>query len=1090
MSSAVKPNECTCKDCPCKADRESNILDGDSTGKKPLLADESGKCECGCAALQDAGKDTATVWLNVDGMTCGSCTASVTNILKEFPGVVSAHVDLATKTAEVEIKNGAVEPDSIAKEVTDMGFDSNIITSSEAKKRFDEAESKPKPAGKKQNTKKKDEKKEPEEKQKLIINTTKNPSAKKKEINQVPSDHRLTIHYTNLPRLDSDSNSIQLDEVIIQNNEDSSYNDNSEGKRVDLRVEGMTCGSCVASIESYMKSVDGVKSINVNLLAKKAVVLYDDKMLTKEQIAKEISDLEFPSKIIEFTAPGTVTLAILGMTNEDDAEAVRDILDQVVGITRFECDLKQGTITLTYHSEEIKVRQIIAMIIGESNRRYSASLYKSDAMMDPYGRTQEVEKYRKLFIGTLVFAIPAFLVSMVLMYLPYIGELIETPIVQGLSIKTFWMFCLATPVQFWLGRGFFVASYKALKHKSFTMDVLVVLGTMAAYIYSVLSVFYGMFVEDFMVEDFFETSVLLICFVMLGRYLENSAKGRTSAAITKLLSLQSKTAVVLTPVEGSENEFAEEEIDVDLVERGDLLKVVPGAVIPTDGEVIRGASSVNESMITGESMPVTKRVGSKVIGGTINERGSIHVKATKVGNDTTLNQIVKLVEEAQSSKAPIQALADKISGIFVPTVICLSLFTFVSWMIVVNTGIISPMYMPSNSRFVFSLLFAIAVLVIACPCALGLATPTAVMVGTGLAAQHAILIKTADVLERAPKINAIIFDKTGTLTHGKPVLTDHFVVEESIVPELFFELLGSAESASEHPLARAVVEHCKQNNIRVTQPEHFQALSGLGIVCSVKASDGTTYEMAVGNRNLMTQHGVQTSELVEEKLSGLEQQGKTAMMVCANKKIIGLIAVADTPREEAREVVSALKEIGIQVWMVSGDNKKTAMAIAKQIGIRKVFAEVLPEHKKDKVSELQMRGKVVAMVGDGINDSPALAQADVGIAIGAGTDVAIEAAHMVLMRSNLEDVIIGIDIARKTYKRIRWNFLWAFGYNVLMIPIAAGVLYPFTGIMLPPWVAGLAMALSSVSVVMSSLLLRIYQPPKIEEASTQLIIED
>jgi Cu+-exporting ATPase len=428
MSSAVKPNECTCKDCPCKADRESNILDGDSTGKKPLLADESGKCECGCAALQDAGKDTATVWLNVDGMTCGSCTASVTNILKEFPGVVSAHVDLATKTAEVEIKNGAVEPDSIAKEVTDMGFDSNIITSSEAKKRFDEAESKPKPAGKKQNTKKKDKKKEPEEKQKLIINTTKNPPAKKKEINQIPSDHRLTIHYTNLPRLDSDSNSIQLDEVIIQNDEDSSYNDNSEGKRVDLRVEGMTCGSCVASIESYMKSVDGVKSINVNLLAKKAVVLYDDKMLTKEQIAKEISDLEFPSKIIEFTAPGTVTLAILGMTNEDDAEAVRDILDQVAGITRLECDLKQGTITLTYHSEEIKVRQIIAMIIGESNRRYSASLYKSDAMMDPYGRTQEVEKYRKLFIGTLVFAIPAFLVSMVLMYLPYIGELIETPI--------------------------------------------------------------------------------------------------------------------------------------------------------------------------------------------------------------------------------------------------------------------------------------------------------------------------------------------------------------------------------------------------------------------------------------------------------------------------------------------------------------------------------------------------------------------------------------------------------------------------------------------------------------------------------------
>jgi copper chaperone CopZ len=334
-----------------------------------------------------------------------SCTASVTNILKEFPGVVSAHVDLATKTAEVEIKNGAVEPDSIAKEVTDMGFDSNIITSSEAKKRFDEAESKPKPAGKKQNTKKKDKKKEPEEKQKLIINTTKNPPAKKKEINQIPSDHRLTIHYTNLPRLDSDSNSIQLDEVIIQNNEDSSYNDNSEGKRVDLRVEGMTCGSCVASIESYMKSVDGVKryllqyisitigpanvyfSINVNLLAKKAVVLYDDKMLTKEQIAKEISDLEFPSKIIEFTAPGTVTLAILGMTNEDDAEAVRDILDQVAGITRLECDLKQGTITLTYHSEEIKVRQIIAMIIGESNRRYSASLYKSDAMMDPYGKS-------------------------------------------------------------------------------------------------------------------------------------------------------------------------------------------------------------------------------------------------------------------------------------------------------------------------------------------------------------------------------------------------------------------------------------------------------------------------------------------------------------------------------------------------------------------------------------------------------------------------------------------------------------------------------------------------------------------------------
>jgi len=856
-------------------------------------------------------------------------------------------------------------------------------------------------------------------------------------------------------------------------------------QRAEFQIEGMTCASCVNTIETYLKSLSGIQKATVNLLAHKGVVEYDPTEITPEKIKNELCDLGYPTEILHRFKSGQALLFAENL-NENNANELNVLLldkQKFPGISAVNIRPKEQLVEIAYQPPETKVRDIINFV-NSTHNSIRLSLYKPENESDPFGNYKEVHRYRHLFLLSLIFAIPAAII-MILMLIPTVMDWFETPIfwtqlqagemIRGPSIKALMMFILATPVQFWIGFSLYVASIVAIKHLSLTMNVLITLGTTTAYLYSLVSTIFGIFYVNYNSNDFFETSIFLITFVMLGRYLENVAKGKTSEAISKLLSLQSKTATIVST--RPNGDVVEEEIPIDLVEKGDILKIVPGASIPVDGEVAFGETSVNESLISGESMLKTKRVGDVVVGGSINEQGLIHVRATRVGNETTLSQIIRLVEEAQSSKAPIQALADRISKVFIPVVFGLAVATFLAWFIPIEVGAVPSNWIPSGMNpHVFALQLAISVLVIACPCGLGLATPTAVMVGTGVAAKYFILIKGGEALEKAHKITTIVFDKTGTLTLVTPTVTDYQLFG-SLSEERFFQVVASAESGSEHPIGRALVEFARdRTGTKTLQVENFQALSGMGIECVVDGS-----RVLIGNRTLLESKNVAISSNIEEKIRTLEGVGKTVVIVVVGNDVVGLLAVADSPRPEAADVIAKLKEMKIEVWMMTGDNKKTAAAIASQLGITKVFAEVLPQFKKDKVQELQKQQRkrgVVAMVGDGINDSPALAQADVGIAIGAGTDVAIEAAHLVLMRSDLRDVLVAIHLSKRTYRRIQWNFVWAFGYNILAIPIAAGVFYPLVKLMLPPWMAGAAMALSSVTVVLSSLTLKRYKPPK------------
>ncbi|KAL8200174.1 hypothetical protein R6Q57_011513 [Mikania cordata] len=649
---------------------------------------------------------------------------------------------------------------------------------------------------------------------------------------------------------------------------------------------------------------------------------------------------------------------------------------------------------------------------------------------------------------------------------------------------------LVTLVQFVIGKRFYIAAFRALRNGSTNMDVLVALGTTASYVYSVYALLYGA-ITGLWVTTYFETSAMLITFVLLGKYLETLAKGKTSDAIKKLVELVPATALLLVKDNDGKN-VGEREIDALLIQPGDVLKVLPGTKVPVDGFVVWGSSYVNESMVTGESAPVLKEVDSLVIGGTINFHGLLHVQATKIGSDTVLSQIISLVETAQMSKAPIQKFADYVASIFVPTVVGLSFVTFLGWYISGSLGAYSDEWLPENgNHFVFALMFSISVVVIACPCALGLATPTAVMVATGVGANNGVLIKGGDALERAQKVQYVIFDKTGTLTQGKATVTTVKVFTEMDRGD-FLRLLASAEASSEHPLAKAILEYSRHFQFfevsKDSQHQNdgsamsawlldvfdFHAIPGRGVRCLI---DGK--QILVGNRSLLTENRIEIPSNVENFVVDLEENAKTGILVAYGSELIGAVGVADPLKREAAVVVEGLKKMGVRPIMVTGDNWRTARAVAKEVDIQDIRAEVMPAGKADVIRSFQKDGSIVAMVGDGINDSPALAAADVGIAIGAGTDIAIEAADYVLMKNNLEDVITAIDLSRKTFTRIRLNYVFAMAYNVISIPLAAGVFFPWLRVKLPPWVAGACMALSSVSVVCSSLLLHRYKKPRL-----------
>lgn len=754
-----------------------------------------------------------------------------------------------------------------------------------------------------------------------------------------------------------------------------------------------------------------------------------------------------------------VKLAIHGMHCSSCANIITRELKKVPGVNDVTVNFASEKASITHDDDSMNVDNLIASV---KKAGYSASVIDASTPQDHMNHGGSDRHYKRLFLIGLFLTLPLvyFMALDFINWLPGAGFLM--PYVGLISLL------LASVVQFYLGAGFYKGMWSSLRMKSFNMDSLVAIGTSAAYLYSVFFYFAyviqnGSFIGlngDKIPELYFETSALLITFVLLGKWLEARAKGQSNDAIRKLMNLQAKSAHLIV-----DGEIIEKPIDQ--INHGDVLLVRPGETVPLDGQIIKGSSSVDESMVTGESMPVAKKVGNSVIGATINQTGSFELRVTHIGNETMLSQIIRMVDEAQNSKAPIQALADKISNWFVPVVIIIAVLTFLVWFFILG------------SNFSFALMAFTAVLVIACPCALGLATPTAIMVGTGKGAASGVLVKGGEPLEAARRVNTIVFDKTGTLTHGKPVITDVIGLGDYKEGQMILQIVASLERDSEHPLARAIVATADEQKLSKLSVSDFQSISGKGITGSIK---GKKYYF--GNKLLLSEKINKRALLqVGKQLESLEDQGKTAMLLSDDKDILGIIAVADTLKPNSKEVVKVLTKMGLAVYMITGDNKRTANAIASELGITNVLAEVLPQDKAAKIKELQESGLCVAMVGDGINDAPALAQSNLGIAMGNGTDIAMETSGIVLVKNDLSDVITAIQLSRETVDKIKQNLFFALIYNVVGIPIAARV-FAGVGLVLKPELAGLAMALSSVSVVSNSLTLRYFKPGKRNWIST------
>ncbi|XP_076910456.1 copper-transporting ATPase HMA4-like [Bidens hawaiensis] len=847
-----------------------------------------------------------------------------------------------------------------------------------------------------------------------------------------------------------------------------------------LKIKGMTCTSCSESIESSLLAVEGVKKAVVGLALEEAKLNYDPNVTNATHIIKAVVDAGFGADLIQSENDANKVhiklQGIISPISAQDMDSIMQSLELLNGVNNVEVDIKQGTVIVCYDPDLTGPRSILSFIQDSctGSNRYEASLHIPEKQRDT--EKPRIKIYRNQLLWSCFFSVPVFIFSMVLPMIPPYGNWLSYKILNMLTVGMVLRFILCTPVQFLIGRRFYVGSYHALKRRSANMDVLVALGTNAAYFYSVYTVIKATLSDKFEGQDFFETSTMLISFILLGKYLESKAKGKTSDALAKLMDLAPDTACLLT-VNNEGNIVSETEINTRLIERNDILKIFPGSKFPVDGVVVNGQGYVNEIMITGEATPVAKNVGDRVIGGTVNENGCLLIKATHVGSETALSQIVQIVEASQLARAPVQKLADQISKFFVPAVVVAAVITWLGWFIPGVLGMYPKSWIPkAMDEFELALQFGISVLVVACPCALGLATPTAIMVATGKGASQGVLIKGGNALEKAHKVNTVVFDKTGTLTVGKPEVVSA-VLFSRISMEEFCSITIAVEANSEHPIAKAIVKYAK-NRLpnHKTQPgalvHDFEVHPGAGVGCKVGPK-----KVLIGNKRLMRTFNIPISHEVENYFTDNETLARTCVLVAIDDIIVSAVAVTDPVKPEAARVVLCLRSMNIKSIMVTGDNRSTAIAVATEIGIENVFAETDPVGKADKIKELQAKGMIVAMVGDGINDSPALVAANVGIAIGAGTDVAIEAADVVLIKSDLEDVITAIDSSKKTISRIRLNYVWALGYNVLGVPVAAGVLFPFIGVRLPPWLAGACMAASSFSVVCSSLLLQTYKKP-------------
>lgn len=808
-----------------------------------------------------------------------------------------------------------------------------------------------------------------------------------------------------------------------------------------IKIEGMTCTACAKAVERAVKKLTGVTEANVNFATERLNIIYDDKIVTISDIKASVEKSGYKASV------DTVNkiYKIEGMTCASCAKAVERAVKKLQGITEANVNLATEKLSIKYEPSIIRVLDIRKAV---EKAGYKLVEEESAIDTDKERKENEIKLLWKKFIVSAIFAVPLLYISMGHMLglpLPGIIDPMMHPAAFALS-----QLLLVLPVII-SGIRFYKIGFKALIMRSPNMDSLIAIGTSAAFLYGIFATVKIMAGNYKYTHDlYFESAAVIITLITLGKYLESVSKGKTSEAIKKLMGLAPKTATII-------KDEKEVEIPIEEVEEGDILVVKPGEKMPVDGVVVEGITSVDESMLTGESIPVEKNAGDKIIGASINKNGTIKYKATKVGKDTILSQIIKLVEDAQGSKAPIAKLADTISGYFVPIVITLAVLSGLSW------------YLIGGESVIFSLTIFISVLVIACPCALGLATPTAIMVGTGKGAEHGILIKSGTALETAHKIQTVVFDKTGTITEGKPRVTDIIAVNGISKDELL-QAAASAEKGSEHPLGESIVKDAEDLGLEFKKISSFNAIPGKGIKAVIDKKD-----MLLGNSKLMDEYDISLENL-KVTFDKLAEEGKTPMYIAVGNRISGIIAVADTVKSNSKKAIDKLHKMGIKVVMITGDNKRTAGAIAKQVGIDLILSEVLPEDKADEVKRLQAEGKKVAMVGDGINDAPALAQADIGIAIGQGTDIAMESADIVLMRSDLMDVPVAIQLSKSTIRNIKENLFWAFGYNTIGIPVAMGILHLFGGPLLNPMIAGAAMSLSSVSVVTNALRLKRFRP--------------
>uniref|UniRef100_A0A8C2X3Y0 P-type Cu(+) transporter n=1 Tax=Cyclopterus lumpus TaxID=8103 RepID=A0A8C2X3Y0_CYCLU len=1046
----------------------------------------------------------SVVNIHIEGMTCNSCVQAIEGMISQRKGVISAHVSLSDHKGTFDYDPLLTTSEELREAVEDMGFDAFLPG-------------------------------------KIVCVVFEIAIFSQREMTKSVLTYLsfLSKSLKTLQGHDKDTNS-----------------------KCYIQIGGMTCASCVANIERNLKNESGIYSVLVALMASKAEVRYNPELIDPVKIAECVKELGFTASVMENYegSDGNLELVVRGMTCASCVHKIESSLMKEKGIIYASVALATNKAHIKHDSEIIGPRDVIKLI---ENLGFEASLVKRDRTASHLDHSKEIRQWRKSFLVSLFFCVPVMGMMTYMIIMDHqmnvshqhnatvedrnhyhAAMFLERQLLPGLSIMNLLSFLFCVPVQFIGGRYFYIQAYKAVKHRSANMDVLIVLATSIAFTYSLVVLIVAM-VEMAKVNPitFFDTPPMLFVFISLGRWLEQIAKSKTSEALSKLMSLQATEATVVT-LGSDKSLISEEQVDVELVQRGDVVKVVPGGKFPVDGRVIEGHSMADESLITGEAMPVTKKIGSIVIAGSINQNGSLLVSATHVGTDTTLSQIVKLVEEAQTSKAPIQQYADKISGYFVPFIVGISGLTLIVWIVIgfLDFSLVQK-YFPGYDKSIskaeavirFAFQASITVLCIACPCSLGLATPTAVMVGTGVGAQNGILIKGGEPLEMAHKVQTVVFDKTGTITYGAPkVIQVKIVVEGNKMPRSrLLAIVGTAENNSEHPLGAAITKYCKQelSTESLGACTDFQAVPGCGIRCQVsntetllKQSDSDSednnqcnnvlvqisdtrmftsshplimdpqplslvqtanYVVLIGNREWMKRNCLQVRPDIDEAMMEHERRGRTAVLVAVDDLLCAMIAIADTVKPEAELAVHTLISMGLEVVLMTGDNSKTARAIAAQVGIRKVFAEVLPSHKVAKVEQLQQAGKRVAMVGDGVNDSPALAMADVGIAIGTGTDVAIEAADVVLIRNDLLDVVASIDLSKKTVQRIRINFVFALIYNLVGIPIAAGVFLPI-GLVLQPWMGSAAMALSSVSVVLSSLLLKCYTKPSAEKLEARL----